>query len=195
LNTLPSTVNVGGHGAGVPALSPAVSNAVDVITLNVEPGGYEPSSARENPLSGFDTYARIRPVAVSTATSAALPAWPASAESAACWVAGSSVTCTGSGVLPGKRFTVPTTFVPSSIVTRPLGRPASRCSNASCSPPSPTWSPTRYGGPSCLSRSAVISPTRPMSCSPMSPAGASTPVLCWKNTPLIGASTGRSWSW
>src|ERR1051325_5470691 len=123
LNFRPSTVSVGGHGAGVLAVSPAASNAVDVITLNVEPGGYAPSSARENPLSGFDTYARICPVAVSNATSAALPDWPASAAAAACCVAGSSVTCTGSGVLPGKRFTVPTTFVPASIVTRPLGRP------------------------------------------------------------------------
>src|SRR5436853_441834 len=46
-------------GAGVPAVSPAVSSAVEVITLNVEPGGYEPSSAREKPLSGFETKARI----------------------------------------------------------------------------------------------------------------------------------------
>ena len=55
----PSTVSVGGHGAGVEPVRPAASSAVDVITLNVEPGGYVPSSARSKPLSGFETTARI----------------------------------------------------------------------------------------------------------------------------------------
>ena len=39
LNSRPSTVKVGGHGAGVAPVLPPVSNAVDVMTLNVEPGG------------------------------------------------------------------------------------------------------------------------------------------------------------
>src|SRR3954454_4261003 len=75
-NVRPSTVIVGGHGAGVEPFRPAFSNAVDVITLNVDPGGYAPSSARANPLSGFDTRARIWPVATSSATRAAFCGTP-----------------------------------------------------------------------------------------------------------------------
>ena len=39
LKVRPSTVIVGGHGAGVAPLLPAAINAADVITLNVDPGG------------------------------------------------------------------------------------------------------------------------------------------------------------
>ena len=39
VNDSPSTVIVAGHGAGVAALLPPVSSAVDVTTLNVDPGG------------------------------------------------------------------------------------------------------------------------------------------------------------
>src|SRR5438552_13816350 len=59
LNGRPSTVMVAGHGAGVDPVLPAASSAAEVITLNVEPGGYAPSSARSKPLSGFETTARI----------------------------------------------------------------------------------------------------------------------------------------
>src|SRR5258707_257166 len=60
-----------GHGAGVEAVFPAMRSAADVMTLNVEPGGYAPSSARSNPWSGLETTARIWPVGMSMATSAA----------------------------------------------------------------------------------------------------------------------------
>src|SRR5207253_8094873 len=79
----PSTVIVGGQGAGVDPVAPPASRAADVMTLNVEPGGYVPASARLNPPSGFETTARIAPVGGSIATRAALFVTPASAVSAA----------------------------------------------------------------------------------------------------------------
>src|SRR6516162_2869270 len=94
LNERPSTTRVGGHGAGVAPVRPAASNAVDVMTLNVEPGGYPPASARGNPLSGLETTARIWPVLVSSATSAAGSVTALNAASAAACTCGSSVMIT-----------------------------------------------------------------------------------------------------
>src|SRR5258708_1880462 len=70
-NTRPFTVIAGGQGAGVEPVLPAASSASDVTTLNVEPGGYAPSSARSKPVSGLETTARIWPVGTSMATSPA----------------------------------------------------------------------------------------------------------------------------
>ncbi len=44
-NTSPSTVSVAGHVAADDGLSPLRNNADEVSTLNVDPGGYAPSSA------------------------------------------------------------------------------------------------------------------------------------------------------
>ena len=47
-NARPLTVIVAGHVAGVSSVTPLRRSAVAVTTLNVEPGGYAPSSARSN---------------------------------------------------------------------------------------------------------------------------------------------------
>src|SRR4051812_2921464 len=138
-NFRPSTVISAGHGAGVEPLLPAASSAADVMTLNVEPGGYVPTSARGYPPYGFDTTAVIAPVVGLIATSAAFFGSPASAASAARCVARSIVSRTGCAALPGKRFTVFTVVPLLSTITRSVrGDPASRFSNVAWSPDSPT---------------------------------------------------------
>ena len=74
-------------------LSPRLISAVDVITLNVEPGGKAPSMAWSKP-ELTDTAASTAPVETFTATSAALFFSPASAASAARWAEGRIVVMT-----------------------------------------------------------------------------------------------------
>ena len=97
-NTSPSTVAVPGQLAADRGVSPWPISAVDVITLNVEPGGKPPSMAWSNPPELTDTAASTAPVEALTATSAALFFSPASAASAARCTDGSIVVVTG---LPG----------------------------------------------------------------------------------------------
>ena len=105
------------------------------MTLNVEPGGYVPTSARSNPPYGFDTTARIAPVVVSIATSAAFCVTPASAFSAAVCVAGSIVSCTDCAALPGTRLIVRRVLrFASTITTSVRGVPASCFSYADSKP-------------------------------------------------------------
>src|SRR5579884_3703169 len=82
--TLPSTVMLGGHGTVAVGGKPWVSRAYVVTTLNVEPGGYSPTSALSNAESpGRLATARIAPVPTRTATSAAGLPTRSSAASAA----------------------------------------------------------------------------------------------------------------
>jgi len=100
------------------------------------------------------------------------------------------VTTTGCGARPGRRLIARTTLPPDSSTTAAFGVPARRVSYAACSPLSPTMSPTRYGAPNCLSRSAVISPTDPISCAPRRLLAPRTSRPRWKNTPSTGKSLG-----
>src|SRR5208282_3592485 len=77
--TSPSTVAVSGQLAADCGVSPWVISAVDVMTLNVEPGGKAPSMAWSKPPELTDTTASTAPVEARTATSAALFFSPASA--------------------------------------------------------------------------------------------------------------------
>ena len=71
------------------------------------------------------------------------------------------------GCGPGTSSPCARASLPTAITTVPRrAARRARVSNACCRPPSPTRSPTRYGGPSCFRRSAVISPTVPISCAP-----------------------------
>src|ERR1700691_4649518 len=81
-NTSPSTVAVAGQPAADCAGRPWVINAVDVITLKVEPGGKPPSIAWSKPPELTDTAASTPPVEALTATSAALLFSPDNAASA-----------------------------------------------------------------------------------------------------------------
>ena len=71
-NTSPSTVAVTGQLAADCGVSPWVISAVEVMTLNVEPGGKPPSRAWSKPPGLTETAARMSPVEAFTATSAAL---------------------------------------------------------------------------------------------------------------------------
>ena len=106
-NTSPSTVAVPGQLAADRGVSPWLISAVDVITLNVEPGGKPPSMAWSNPPELTDTAASTAPVEAFTATSAALFFSLASAASAARCTDGSIVVVTGlpgcGGAWPGSR--------------------------------------------------------------------------------------------
>ena len=138
-NTSPSTVAVPGQLAADLGVSPRVISAVEVITLNVEPGGKPPSMAWSKPPELTETAARTSPEEAFTATSAALLRSPASAASAACWVPGSIVVVTG---VPGRDGSVATvaTFVPLLLTTVTVapGWPASWRSSACSSPVWPT---------------------------------------------------------
>src|SRR5262245_14959067 len=95
-NASPSTVSRGGHVTGDDGRSPRSINAVEVSTLNDDPGGNEPSSARSKPFDpGTLTDARTWPVPALTATSAAFLRTLASAVSASRWTTGSMLVCTG----------------------------------------------------------------------------------------------------
>ena len=107
-NTSPSTVAVPGQLAAELGVSPWVISAVEVITLNVEPGGKPPSMAWSKPPELTETAARTSPVEAFTATSAALFCSPARAASAACCVAGSIVVVTGVPGCAGSVATVAT---------------------------------------------------------------------------------------
>ena len=77
-----------GSVAGDEGVSPCSISAVDVSTLNEEPGGNEPSSARLNPPpAGTLTAASTCPVVALTATRAACLCMPDSAFSASCCTA------------------------------------------------------------------------------------------------------------
>src|SRR6516165_11345038 len=97
--TSPSTVMVGGHDAGLDGVRPCSIRSVEVITLNVEPGGYAPSKASFTCWeSGTLTEARTWPVEAWIATRSAGTLSPLRAASAACCTGGSTPVCTG---LPG----------------------------------------------------------------------------------------------
>ena len=83
-------------------------SAVDVITLNVEPGGKPPSMAWSKPPELTETAASTPPVEASTATSAAVFFSPASAASAAFCTAGSIVVVTAVPGCDGSVATVAT---------------------------------------------------------------------------------------
>ena len=138
-NTSPSTVAVPGQLAADRGVSPWVISAVEVITLNVEPGGKPPSMAWSKPPELTETAAKTAPEAAFTATSAALLRSPASAASAACCVAESIVVVTG---VPGRGGSVATvaTRVPLSVTTVTVapGWPASWRSSACSRPVCPT---------------------------------------------------------
>src|SRR5487761_1914131 len=98
-----------GQVAGEEGDKPESIRAVLVTVLNVEPGGYEPSSAWSNPsLEGVLTDARTCPVDARTATNAACLVSPASAEEAAASTDGSIDVRTGSPGMGGELVTVST---------------------------------------------------------------------------------------
>ena len=83
-----------GHGRMVDGVMPESSSPVAVTTLNVEPGGYTPDSARLNPGLAALATARISAVVTSTTTIAVGREAPDTASSAARWTAGSMVVWT-----------------------------------------------------------------------------------------------------
>ena len=141
-NTSPSTVIVGGQLAGDAGVSPCSISAVDVITLNDEPGGKAPPSAWSNSLeSGTLTAARIAPVEALTATRAAFLRTPDSAASAACCTAGADGRLhrrAGPRAEPREGGHGQAFSALSTVIVAP-GRPAS-CRSYACS--SPVWPTT-----------------------------------------------------
>ncbi len=97
LKRLPLTVTSAGQATVASGSRPRPSSAAVVTTLNVDPGGYRPSSARSTPSvpPGPFAAARICPDVASTATIAAgVGTWP-SAVSAAVWTPRSSDVVSG----------------------------------------------------------------------------------------------------
>src|SRR5260370_6814029 len=103
-NTSPSTVAGPGQLAADFGVRPWLISAVEVITLNVEPGGKRPSRAWSKPAELTETVARTSPLVALTATSAALFFSPVSAASAACCTVGSIVVVTGGPVCAATVF-------------------------------------------------------------------------------------------
>ncbi len=161
-NTSPSTVAVPGQLADDRGVSPWPISAVEVITLNVEPGGNPPSMAWSKPPELTDTAASTAPLEALTATSAALFFSPASAASAARCTDGSIVVVTG---CPGRGGSVASvaTCAPLADTTDTMapGVPASWRSSACSRPVWPTLFRAVYGAPSWLSSCAVTGPTVP----------------------------------
>ena len=186
-NTSPSTVAVPGQLAADFGDSPWVIRAVEVITLNVEPGGKSPSMAWSKPAELTETVARTSPLVAFTATSAALFFSPASAASAACCVVGSIVVVTG---VPGCGASVVTvaTLVPFALTTVTVapGWPASCFSSACSSPVWPTVLFASYGAPSWPSSWAVIGPTVPTTPAARPGVRALRALLDWNTVPGIG---------
>src|SRR6266700_4734575 len=186
-NTSPSTVAVPGQLAADRGVSPWLISAVDVITLNVEPGGKPPSMAWSNPPALTDTAASTAPVEAFTATSAALFFCPASAVSAARCTDGSIVVLTG---VPGRGASVASvaTRAPRADTTDTVapGVPASLRSSACSRPVWPTEFRAVYGAPSWLSSCAVTGPTVPTTPAVRPGVSAVSAVLDWNTVPGIG---------
>ena len=139
-NTSPSTVAVFGQLAADEGVSPLPISAVEVSTLNVEPGGKPPSTAWSYPPALTLATASRSPVLASTATSAALFFSPESAASAAFCTVGSMVVLTGVPPCPARVASV-ATLAPLAVTTSAVaaGVPAS-CFSAEAS--SPVWPTT-----------------------------------------------------
>ena len=160
-----------------------------MTTLNVEPGGTEPASARSKARDvGRLTAASTSPVDTRTATMAAGCCTPASALSAARCTPGSMVVTTGRAGRPPAFAIVATWKLPDGSTTESVvvGSPASWVSYAASIPLWPTWLAAVYGAPSRFSCSAVMGPTVPTTWAPRSAVRGARPVLFWKAVPGSG---------
>ena len=178
---------VPGQLAAERGVSPWPISALDVTTLNVEPGGKPPSMAWSNPPELTDTAASTAPVEALTATSAALFFSPASAVSAARCTDGSIVVLTG---FPGCGASVVrvATFAPLPDTTETVapGVPASWRSSACSRPVCPTVSRAAYGAPSWLSCCAVTGPVVPTRPSLSPGVSVLSAVPAWNTVPGSG---------
>ena len=134
-NSLPYTTTVPGQ-ATVEAgwTTRALSSAVAVTILNVDPAGNLPPSPSSNPTLSLSATARTAPVDGRIATSAVACGTVATAASAAVCTDRSSVVRTGVPAVPGS---VASAFVPALTVAP--GLPARVPFRARCSPDTPTW--------------------------------------------------------